>query len=161
MCADTVTKTRLCKHITFSKATIQYLFSHCIKTLSFTLTFFPLFYLSIFCGPYEKTAYRNCSHLEYWTLKRELFKPVLLGSQCDQGLGQYSCPSFTMDKLCEWVPSVCYPDLRSRLTKKLSFLVSKLDRRREQETLSSPCCLAEPYIAQTSPETALGKGQTC
>jgi len=64
-----------------------------------------------------------------------------------------------MDKQHEQVPSVCYPNLRPLITRKISLLISRLDSKREQETLSSPCCLAEPYIAQTSPETALGKGQ--
>lgn len=109
----------------------------------------------------KKTAYRNCSHLKYWTLEGELLKAVLLGSQHDQRLGQYSCLSFTVDKLYEWVPSVCYPDLRSLITKKISLLIGGLDSKREQETSASPRFLAEPCIAQTSLGTALRKGQAC
>lgn len=38
-------------------------------------------------------------------------------------------------------------------------LITRLYTKMEQETLFSPYSLAEPYIVQTSPEKALGKGQ--
>lgn len=59
LCADTVTKTRLCELITFSKAGVPYLFIHCIKAFSvisqpFFSSPFLFSFLHIFHGPYEK-----------------------------------------------------------------------------------------------------------
>lgn len=88
---DTVIKAGLCKSITFSKATIQDLHKSLHKNIIGCLDPFPLLFLGTFFMAHMKTLLcRNWSHQEHQTLEGELLKIELLGSQCSQGLGQYS-----------------------------------------------------------------------
>lgn len=117
--------------------------------------FSPAFPLSIFHGPYENTALQKLLPSGTSDSWRRTTQNTIFGQPVWSRIVHNIA---IMDKQRE-IPSVCYLDLRFLRTKKISLLFFRLDSKREEKTLSSPCCLAEPYIAQTSPETALGKCQ--
>lgn len=140
----------------FQKLQFKICISHCIKTLLVVLTLFPCFFLEHFSWPIWKHYFAETGPIRNIRLLKENYSKL----NCWAASVVKDWDNIaTMDKQHDWMPSVCYPDLRSLRTKKISLFFIRLDSRREQKTLSSPCCLAEPYIAQTSPETAPGKCQ--